>query len=126
MLQSYEKLKTLVQTTLVQAGASPAQAGDLASPGFPLLELEGSGTFQVEAAVPDSLRDEAVKAFVVVRPGETISEEQVKEWCSRHLSKFKVPSFVEFIPSLPKTSIGKIMKYVLKQGERSAAKKTSH
>ena len=32
-----------------------AQAGDLASPGFPLLEIEGTGTFQVEAAIPDSL-----------------------------------------------------------------------
>lgn len=76
-------------------------------------------------AVPDPLRDEAVKAFIVLRPGESMTAEEVQQWCQRHLAKFKVPSFCEFVPSLPKTSIGKIMKYVLKQGERSAAQKTS-
>ena len=75
-------------------------------------------------AVPDPLRDEAVKAFVVLRPGETMTEEEVREWCAGHLAKFKVPSFCEFRPSLPHTSIGKIMKYVLKMEERNASKQT--
>lgn len=65
--------------------------------------------------VHDPLRDEAVKAFVVLRPGEQLGEEEIKAWCERHLSRFKVPSFVEYRESLPKTSIGKIMKYVLKK-----------
>ena len=73
-------------------------------------------------AVPDPLRDEAIKAFVVLRPGESMTEEEVRAWCARHLSKFKVPSFCEFRPSLPHTSIGKIMKYVLKLEEKSAPK----
>jgi crotonobetaine/carnitine-CoA ligase len=67
-------------------------------------------------AVPDPLRDEAVKAFVVLRPGHTLSEQEVQGWCASRLARFKVPSFVSFIDELPKTSIGKIMKYVLKQG----------
>lgn len=68
-------------------------------------------------SVPDPLRDEAVKAFVVVRPGEALTVQEVQDWCAQHLAKFKVPSFVEFIGTLPKTSIGKIMKYMLKQGK---------
>ncbi len=75
-------------------------------------------------SVPDPLRDEAIKAFVVLRPGETMTQEEVREWCARHLAKFKVPSFCEFRPSLPHTSIGKIMKYVLKMEEKNASQKT--
>lgn len=71
-------------------------------------------------AVADPLRDEAVKAFVVLQPGETMTEAEVQEWCARHLAKFKVPSFCEFRTSLPKTSIGKIMKYQLKAEEENA------
>ena len=70
--------------------------------------------------VPDPLRDEAVKAFVVLRPDEVMTEEEVREWCARRLSKFKVPTFCEFRTSLPKTSIGKIMKYVLKRENSNA------
>ena len=73
-------------------------------------------------AVPDPLRDEAIKAFVVLREGETMDEEELRAWCARHLAKFKVPSFYEFRPSLPHTSIGKIMKYVLKMEQRDASK----
>ena len=73
-------------------------------------------------SVPDPLRDEAIKAFVVLRPGESMTEDEVRAWCARHLSKFKVPSFCEFRPSLPHTSIGKIMKYVLKMEEKNASK----
>jgi len=69
-------------------------------------------------SVPDPLRDEAVKAFVVLRPGEVIHVEEIQAWCLKHLAKFKAPSFYEFIDALPKTSIGKIMKYKLKQRDK--------
>ncbi len=67
-------------------------------------------------AVPDPLRDEAVKAFVVLADGAVFDEAALQDWCARHLSTFKFPSFIATIPSMPKTSIGKIKKYVLKQG----------
>jgi crotonobetaine/carnitine-CoA ligase len=70
-------------------------------------------------AVHDPLRDEAVKAFVVAKPGQTLTEDEVREWCASHLAKFKVPSFIEFRPSLPRTSIGKIMKATLRAEERA-------
>lgn len=67
----------------------------------------------------DPLRDEAVKAFVVLQPGATATEDELKAWCAGYLAKFKVPSFVEFRAELPKTSIGKIMKYQLRAEERA-------
>lgn len=69
--------------------------------------------------VYDPLRDEAVMAYVVRRPGTALDEAGVIEWCGRYLAGFKVPSFVEFRDDLPKTSIGKIQKFVLK-AEHSA------
>lgn len=62
----------------------------------------------------DPLRDEAVKAFVVLKPGAAAAEDELKAWCATYLAKFKVPSFVEYRADLPKTSIGKIMKYQLR------------
>ncbi len=81
----------------------------------------------LESAViglPDALRDEAVKAFVVLQPGAEMTEAEVRQWVARHLAKFKVPSSVEFKDSLPHTSIGKVIKYQLKQEELEKLEKS--
>jgi len=62
------------------------------------------------AGVPDPYRGETVKAWVVVKPGEVLSEEDVKEWCKDKLAKFKIPTHVEFRDELPKTTVGKILR----------------
>jgi len=67
--------------------------------------------------VRDPIRDEAVKAFVVLVEEESMTVEDVIVYCQQRLAKFKVPSFVEFRPFFPKTSIGKIEKKILKQEE---------
>lgn len=72
-------------------------------------------------AVPDPLRDEAVKAFVVLADGSSADEAELQHWCAGRLAKFKVPSSVEFLPSLPKTSIGKIQKFMLKESTANAS-----
>ncbi|MEN3284561.1 MAG: carnitine-CoA ligase [Solirubrobacteraceae bacterium] len=71
-------------------------------------------------AVPDPIRDEAVKAFVVVADGHELTEEEVVAHCAAHLARFKVPTIVELRDSLPMTSIGKIEKKVLRQEARTA------
>ncbi len=60
--------------------------------------------------VPDPLRGEAVKAWVVVKPGESLTEDEVKEWCKNSLARFKVPRYVEFRSELPKTTVGKVLR----------------
>lgn len=62
------------------------------------------------AGIPDPYRGETVKAWVVVKPGESLSEEEVREWCKERLAKFKVPTQVEFRDELPKTTVGKILR----------------
>lgn len=65
--------------------------------------------------VPDPLRDEAVKAVIVLKPGETLAAEDVQEFCEGRLAKFKIPTIVDIRDHLPKTSIGKISKGELRR-----------
>ncbi len=65
--------------------------------------------------VPDPIRDEAIMAIIVLQEGETCTEEEIINFCKERLAKFKVPSFVEFKKSFPKTSIGKVQKNILRQ-----------
>ena len=64
--------------------------------------------------VPDPLLGEAVKAFVVLKPGFAYTERDVIKHCLASLESFMAPKFVEFVPSLPKTGTGKIDKKPLK------------
>jgi crotonobetaine/carnitine-CoA ligase len=67
--------------------------------------------------VPDDLRDEAIKLFVVTKGGAIVSGDEILSWCRERLAKFKVPGGVEFVEALPRTSVGKIRKEVLRNME---------
>jgi long-chain acyl-CoA synthetase len=62
------------------------------------------------AGIIDAQRGEVVKAWVVLRSGELLSEEAVQEWCDRFLAPYKVPAKVEFRSELPRTTVGKILR----------------
>jgi len=65
--------------------------------------------------VPDKVMGEEIKAFVVARD-ESLTEEEVKEWCRKNLAEFKVPKYVEILEhDLPRSPVGKVLKKVLKQ-----------
>ena len=74
----------------------------------------------LEAAVvgmPDDIRDEVPVAFVVPVPGKDIpSLEDLFEWCEKRLTKAKRPQQITFLDELPRTSVGKIRKYLLLEG----------
>lgn len=65
------------------------------------------------AGVPDAHRGETVKAWVVLREGEELSADELKEFCREQLAAFKVPTDIEFRDELPKTTVGKILRRVL-------------
>ena len=67
--------------------------------------------------LPDKMRGEVVKAFVVLRPGATVSSAELKSFCRERLAPYKVPSKYEFVTELPKTQIGKVLYRVLRQTE---------
>src|SRR5579883_1133162 len=65
-------------------------------------------------AVPDPQWGEVPRAFVVPRPGQTVTAEELIAHCRAHLAGFKVPKQIEFRESLPKGGTGKILKEVLR------------
>ena len=67
-------------------------------------------------AVPDEKWGERPKAFVTLKPGHTASEPELIEFCRQRIAHFKAPAAVAF-GDLPKTSTGKIQKFVLRDRE---------
>ena len=70
-------------------------------------------------AKPDPKWGEVPYAFVELKDGATITEAEMIEHCRAHMARFKVPKQFVFGP-LPKTSTGKIQKYILRQHAKSA------
>jgi len=68
--------------------------------------------------IPDSYKGEAVKAFVVPLKGETITEEEIIDFCRLHLAPFKVPKIVEIRDTLPTSAIGKVLRKILREEEK--------
>jgi long-chain acyl-CoA synthetase len=62
------------------------------------------------AGIPDAYRGETVKAWIVLKPGETLTADEVRAWCKERLAPYKVPTQVEFRTELPKTTVGKILR----------------
>ena len=60
--------------------------------------------------VPDEILGEAVKAFVVLEQGATLTEKDIQRECQSRLENFMVPKYVAIVPDLPKTDTGKIKK----------------
>ena len=82
-----------------------------------------------EAAVvgiPDQRHGETPKAFVVVKPGCKVTPQALIKFCRERLASFKCPSQVELLPKLPRTSSGKVQKYLLREKEWAGHKKRIH
>ncbi len=75
--------------------------------------------------IPDPDRGEAPKAFIKVRAGMTLTEDEIRAFMKTKVSKIEQPAQYEFRDQLPKSLIGKLSKKELKQEEAAAEKKTS-
>ncbi len=65
----------------------------------------------------------SAKAFVVVRPGESITPEELDAYCRGKLAAYKVPKLYEFRDELPKSAIGKVLRRELREQELQKMKK---
>ncbi len=68
--------------------------------------------------VPVPEKGERVKAYVVLKEGQTATEEEIIEFCRQNMAPYKVPRFVEFRSELPKTMVGKVLRRVLLEEEK--------
>jgi fatty-acyl-CoA synthase len=68
-------------------------------------------------AIPDEKWGERPKAFVALRPGKTATEQEIIEFCKSRIARYKAPAAVEILDELPKTSTGKVQKFVLRDKE---------
>ncbi len=76
-------------------------------------------------AIPDEQWGERPKAFVTLKPGQQATEPDIIEHCRRHIAHFKAPAQVQF-GDLPKTSTGKVQKFVLREKEWKGFEKRIH
>jgi long-chain acyl-CoA synthetase len=75
----------------------------------------------VVAGIPDPKSGERVKAYIVLKPGQTATVEEIKAYCHENLTGYKRPHDIEFRDSLPKTMIGKILRRQLVEEEKKKA-----
>ncbi len=64
--------------------------------------------------IPDDLKGEAPKAFIVLKDGETTSLEEIREYCKARMAPYKVPVAVEFIDEIPRLASGKALRRQLR------------
>jgi len=71
----------------------------------------------VVVGLPEEFSNEVIKAYIVLKEGQTATKEEIIDFCKSRLAKFKVPKLMEFRAELPKTMIGKILRRVLLEEE---------
>jgi long-chain acyl-CoA synthetase len=70
--------------------------------------------------VPHPLRgDDTLTAFVVLKEGQQVTADELKEYCKKNVAPFKVPRVIEFRKELPKTQVGKVLRRVLMDEQKA-------
>lgn len=75
--------------------------------------------------VPDPIKGEVVKIFIVPKAGEEITRDEIRAWCRQRLAPYKQPRYIEFSDSLPKTLVGKVLRRRLRD-EPSRTEESKH
>ncbi len=76
----------------------------------------------VSLGIPDPYRGETIKAYIVLRPGEDATGEDIIAFCKEKLAAYKVPKSIEFRDELPKSAVGKILRKILRAEEEAHQK----
>lgn len=77
----------------------------------------------VAVGVSDAYRGETIKAYIVLKPGQTATEKEIVDFCRSKLAAYKTPKLVEFRDELPKSAVGKILRKILRSEEEEKSKK---
>jgi long-chain acyl-CoA synthetase len=72
------------------------------------------------AGLPDKMRGEKAKAWIVLNEGATLTESEIKSWCRERLAPYKVPAKYEFVKTLPKTQVGKVLRRALRDSDAAS------
>lgn len=70
--------------------------------------------------VADRLMGETVAAWIRLKPGESLTEEELRDWCKGKIAHFKVPQYIRFVDAFPLTVTGKIQKFKIREFEIEA------
>jgi long-chain acyl-CoA synthetase len=73
----------------------------------------------VAVGLPDERWGEAVKVYIVLKDGETATEQEIREYCQTQMARYKVPKYIEFREELPKTLVGKFLRRKLVEEEQA-------
>jgi fatty-acyl-CoA synthase len=65
--------------------------------------------------VPDQRYGEELMAWIIVRPGASLTEDEVKDFCRGQIAHFKIPRYVKFVDSFPMTVTGKVQKFKMRE-----------
>jgi long-chain acyl-CoA synthetase len=76
----------------------------------------------VAVGIPHEYRGETIKAYIVLKPGQTATEDEIMDFCKQKLAAYKTPKSVEFRDSLPKSIIGKVLRKILREEEERKQK----
>ncbi len=79
----------------------------------------------VVAGVPDAYRGETVKAYIVLKANQSLTEADLDAFCRQHLAAYKVPRLFEFRAALPKSMVGKVLRRVLVEEEKAKLTKAA-
>jgi fatty-acyl-CoA synthase len=65
--------------------------------------------------VPDERYGEELMAWIILRPGASATEDEVREFCKGQIAHYKIPRYVKFVDSFPMTVTGKVQKFKMRQ-----------
>ena len=74
------------------------------------------------SGVPDPKLGEAVLAWIKLKPGASATEEDIREFCRDEIAHFKIPQYIRFTDTFPRTVTGKTQKYLIRQQEIELAR----
>jgi long-chain acyl-CoA synthetase len=78
------------------------------------------------AGIPDPVKGEVAKAWVVLKPDQRATADELRAYCKERLAPYKVPTMVEFRTELPKTMVGKVLRRVLVAESKASSQDGSH